>query len=202
MPTPEKVAAVDELKQELESSPAAVLTGYIGLSVAQLQELRRSLGDNAKFRVTKNTLTKIAVREAGLASELEDLIEGPSAIAFVRDDPVEAAKGLRDFARSNPALVIKGGVFDGRRMSSEEIARIADLESREALLSRTAAVMKAPLAKAAALFDAPMTKAVRTADALREKRGGAAADGAQPDEATPDEAETGGTAGEAEPAEA
>lgn len=190
MPTPEKVAAVDELKQELESSPATVLTGYIGLSVAQLQQLRRSLGDNAKFRVTKNTLTKIAIREAGLADELEDLIEGPSAIAFVRNDPVEAAKGLRDFARSNPALVIKGGVIDGRRMSSEEIARIADLESREALLSRTAAVMKAPLSKAAALFDAPMTKAVRTADALREKREGSGAAAAEPAASAPSEAET------------
>lgn len=200
MPTPEKVAAVDELRQELEGSPATVLTGYIGLSVAQLQELRRSLGDNAKFRVTKNTLTKIAVREAGLADELEDFIEGPSAIAFVRDDPVEAAKGLRDFARSNPALVIKGGVVDGRRMSSEEIARIADLESREALLSRTAAVMKAPLSKAAALFEAPLTKAVRTADALREKREGAGAEAAEPGTSASAEAEA--TADAAEPAEA
>lgn len=170
MPTPEKAAAVAELRQELESSSATLLTGYIGLSVAQLQQLRRSLGDNARFRVTKNTLTRIAVREAGLADELEDLIDGPSAIAFVRDDPVEAAKDLRDFSRANPALVIKGGVLDGRRVSSEEVSRIADLESREVLLSRVAGVMQAPLAKAAALFDAPLSKAVRTADALREKR--------------------------------
>lgn len=178
MPTPEKVAAVDELKRELESSTATLFTGYIGLSVAQLQRLRNSLGTNAKFRVTKNTLTRIAIREAGLADELEDLIEGPSAIAFVRDDPVEAAKGLRDFARSNPALVIRGGVLEGRRMSPEEIERIADLESREVLLGRAAGVMKASMSKAAALFNAPMTKAVRTADALRDKwerEGGAAA---------------------------
>lgn len=177
MPTPEKVAAVDEIKHELETSSATVLTGYIGLSVAQLQELRRSLGTNTKFRVTKNTLTRIAVREVGLADELEEFIEGPSAIAFVRDDPVEAAKGLRDFAKSNPALVIKGGVFDGRRMSPEEIGRMADLESREVLLGKAAGAMKASMAKAAALFNAPMTKAVRTADALRAKRESAEAEG-------------------------
>lgn len=170
MPTPEKVAAVAELKQDLESSNATLLTGYIGLSVAQLQELRRSLGDNAKFRVAKNTLTKIAVREAGLADALEEFVDGPSAIAFVRDDPVEAAKGLRNFARDNPALVIRGGVFEGRRVSSEEIARIADLESREVLLGKAAGAMKASMSKAAALFNAPMSKAVRTADALRDKR--------------------------------
>lgn len=169
MPTPEKAEVVAELKQELEGSQATMFAGYIGLSVAQLQDLRRSLGDNAKFRVTKNTLTKIAVREVGLADELEDLIEGPSAVAFVRGDPVEAAKGLRDFARANPALVIRGGVLDGRRLSAEEISRIADLESREVLLSRAAGAMQASMAKAAALFNAPATKAVRTADALREK---------------------------------
>ncbi len=189
MPTPEKEAAVAELRRELENAPATVLTGYIGLSVAQLQALRRSLGDNAKFRVTKNTLTKIAVREAGLAEELEDLVEGPSAVTFVRGDPVQAAKGLRDFARSNPALVIRGGVVDGNRLSAEEIGRLADLESREVLLSRAAGAMKAPLAKAAALFDAPMTKAVRTADALREKRereGGPAAAEAASQPAAPE----------------
>lgn len=205
MPTPDKVAAVDELKQELQSSSATVLTGYIGLSVAQLQELRRSLGDNAKFRVTKNTLTKIAVREAGLADEMEDLIEGPSAIAFVREDPVEVAKGLRNFARANPALVIKGGVLEGRRMSPEEINRLADLESREALLGRAAGAMKGSMAKAAALFNAPMTKAVRTADALREKReregGEASAQPAEADAAQPAEADAAQPEG-AEPAAA
>lgn len=170
MPTPEKTAVVDELTRELESAPATVLTGYIGLSVAQLQQLRRSLGDNAKFRVTKNTLTRIALREAGLADELEELVEGPSAITFVRGDPIQVAKGLREFAKSHPALVIRGGVLDGKRMLPEDVNRIADLGSREALLGRVAGTMKAPLAKAAALLDAPMTKAVRTVDALREKR--------------------------------
>lgn len=203
MPTPEKVDVVAELKQELETSPAAVFTGYIGLSVAQLQELRRSLGDNAKFRVTKNTLTKIAVREAGLQDQLEDLIEGPSAVMLVRDDPVEAAKGLRDFARSNHALVIRGGVLEGRRLSADEIARIADLESREVLLSRVAGSMKATMGKAAALFNAPATKAVRTADALREKweREGGAAAGQQPAEpASTEEEAPSGVEESAEPA--
>lgn len=170
MPTPEKEAVVDELKREFESAPAIVLTGYIGLSVAQLQNLRRSLGSTAKFRVSKNTLTKIALREAGLAEELEDLVQGPSAFTFVRGDPVQVAKGLRDFARSHSALEIRGGILDGKRMSAEDVHRIADLQSREALLGRAAGAMKAPLAKAAALLNAPMTKAVRTADALREKR--------------------------------
>lgn len=170
MPTPEKAAVVDELKREFESSPAIVLTGYIGLNVAQLENLRRSLGDNAKFRVSKNTLTKIALREAGLAEELEDLVQGPSAFTFVRGDPVQAAKGLRDFARSHPALDIRGGILDGKRISAEDVHHIADLQSREALLGKVAGALQAPLAKAAALLNAPMTKAVRAADALREKR--------------------------------
>lgn len=165
----EKIAAVAELKEEFESSNGAVLADYRGLSVAALSELRRSLGDNARFTVVKNTLTKIAVREAGLGEEIQQLLEGPSAVAFVKGDPVETAKGLRDFARSNPALVIKGGYVEGRPMAPEDITRLADVESREVLLSKLAGAMKGSMANAASLFNALPTKTARLADALRAK---------------------------------
>jgi large subunit ribosomal protein L10 len=132
--------------------------------------LRRNLGENTKFAVVKNTLTKIAAREAGIAEHVEDLLEGPSAIAFVNGDVVEAAKGLRDFAKANPNLVIKGGVVDGRAMSPEEIGRLADLDSREVLLSKVAGALKASIANAAATLDALPTQVARLAEALRAKR--------------------------------
>ncbi len=135
MANAEKVAAVAELTDRFRDSSGAVLTEYRGLTVAQLAELRRSLGDNATFAVVKNTLTKIAVTEAGLADELSSLLVGPSAIAFVDGDVVEAAKGLRDFTRANPLLVIKGGVLDGKAITPSEIIELADLEPREVLLA-------------------------------------------------------------------
>jgi large subunit ribosomal protein L10 len=127
----DKVTAVAELTERFQSSAGAVLTEYRGLSVAQLGDLRRSLGDHATFAVVKNTLTKIAATDAGVAQELTDMLTGPSAIAFVQGDVVEAAKGLRDFSRTNPFLVIKGGVLDGKVMTPGEIVRLADLEPRE-----------------------------------------------------------------------
>src|SRR6201997_5143884 len=154
MPNAEKVAAVAELSERFRSSSGAVLTEYRGLTVAQLAELRKSLGKDATFAVVKNTLTKIAVTEAGLSDQLSSLLAGPSAVAFVDGDVVEAAKGLRDFARGNPLLVIKGGVLDGKAMSSAEIVRLADLEPREVLLAKLAGGMKASLAGAAATFNA------------------------------------------------
>jgi large subunit ribosomal protein L10 len=174
MARPDKVAAVEEMRDKFRNSNAAVVTAYTGLTVAQLKELRRSLGENAQYRVVKNTLTKIAANEAGITT-LDDLFAGSSAVAFVTGDPVEAAKGLRDFAKDNPALVIKGGVLDGKALSADEIKRLADLESREVLLAKLAGGMKASMAKAAATFQAPLTKFVRTADALRGKveQGGA-----------------------------
>jgi large subunit ribosomal protein L10 len=147
-----------------------MLTEYRGLTVAQLSELRRSLGDNARFAVVKNTLTKIAAREAGVAEELEQLLQGPSAIAFIRGDVVEAAKGLRDFAKANPDLVIKGGVVDGKSLTPEEITTLASLESREVLLAKLAGAMKASMGNAAAVFNALPVKAVQLAEALRVKR--------------------------------
>jgi large subunit ribosomal protein L10 len=169
MARPDKAAAVAELTEEFRSSNAAVLTEYRGLTVAQLQELRRSLtGAQTTYHVVKNTLTKIAAREAGVTA-LEDLLQGPSAIAFVKGDPVEAAKGLRDFARAHPTLVIKGGVLDGAPLSPDEIKKLADLESREVLLAKLAGAMQASLQNAVSLFAAPLAQTARVIEALRAK---------------------------------
>ncbi|MCA2224540.1 50S ribosomal protein L10 [Nonomuraea sp. NPDC052129] len=165
----DKATAVAELRSEFEGSAAAVLTEYRGLTVAQLKQLRVSLGENAKFAVAKNTLTKIAANEAGFAG-LDDLLAGPTAIAFVNGDVVEAAKGLRDFAKANPLLVIKGGVLDGKMLDATEITRLADLESREVLLAKLAGAMKAKQSAAAAMFAALPTNMAQLADALRAKR--------------------------------
>ncbi|MBB6175113.1 large subunit ribosomal protein L10 [Nocardiopsis mwathae] len=170
MARPDKAAAVAELTEEFRDSQGAVLTEYRGLTVAQLGELRRSLGQNARFRIAKNTLSKIAANEAGLGEQVNDLFEGPSAIAFVHGDVVEAAKGLRDFSKANKALVIKGGVIDGKAMTSDEITKLADLESREVLLAKLAGALKAKQGHAAALFQALPSKTVRLAQALHDKR--------------------------------
>ena len=169
MAKPDKAAAVEELAGLFRDSNAAVLTEYRGLTVAQLKTLRRSLSGNASYAVVKNTLTAIAAKEAGIEGLDADL-KGPSAIAFVTGDPVEAAKGLRDFAKANPQLIIKSGVLDGRALSAADINKLADLESREVLLAKTAGAVKASIAKAAYLFVAAPSKAVRTIDALREKQ--------------------------------
>jgi large subunit ribosomal protein L10 len=190
----DKVTAVAELTDKFRDSGGVVLTEYRGLTVSQLSELRKSLGDNATFSVVKNTLTKIAVSEAGLEAELASLLTGPSAIAFVGGDVVEAAKGLRDFSRDNPALVIKGGVLDGKAITPDEITRIADLEPREVLLAKLAGAMTASMARAAAVFNALPTQVAQLAEALRVQR---AEQGGDTGEATPAEAST-----EATPAEA
>jgi large subunit ribosomal protein L10 len=169
MARPDKAAAVAELTDQFRESNAAVLTEYRGLTVAQLKQLRRALSGNATYAVVKNTLTAIAAKEAGVEG-IDAHLAGPSAIAFVTGDPVEAAKGLRDFAKAHPALVIKGGVLDGRALDAAEINKLADLESREVLLAKTAGVLKASLYQAAYLFTAPAAQAVRTIDALREKK--------------------------------
>jgi len=178
----EKVAAVAELTERFQTSAGAVLTEYRGLSVAQLGELRRSLGDNATFAVVKNTLTKLAASEAGLADELTGLLSGPSAIAFVQGDVVEAAKGLRDFSKANPFLVIKGGVLEGKGMTPEEISKLADLESRDVLLARLAGAMKASLSGAAATMTALPVQLARLLAALQDKLAAAAPAGPAADQ--------------------
>ena len=169
MARPTKSTAVQEIAEEFRSSNAAVLTEYRGLTVAQLKELRRSLGGNATYAVVKNTLTKIAAKDAGVDG-LDELLAGPSAIAFVKGDAVEVAKGMRDFAKANPKLVIKGGYLDGAVLSAAEVTKLADLESREVLLAKMAGAMKANLSKAAGLFNAPASQVARLAAALQEKK--------------------------------
>src|SRR5215213_2912516 len=142
MARPDKAADVAELVESFQESAGAVLTEYRGLTVKQLQSLRRSLGENADYAVVKNTLTKIAATEAGIEG-FDALLTGPTAIAFINGDVVEAAKGLRDFARANPSLVIQGGVLEGKSLDAGEIAKLADLESREVLLARAAGALQA-----------------------------------------------------------
>lgn len=165
----DKATAVAELKSEFEGSSAAVLTEYRGLTVAQLKQLRVALGGNANFAVAKNTLTKIAANEAGLTG-LDPLLVGPTAVAFVKGDVVEAAKGLRDFAKANPLLVIKGGVLEGKTLDAAAITKLADLESREVLLAKLAGALKAKQSAAAAMFAALPTQMAQLAEALRAKR--------------------------------
>ena len=182
----DKVTAVAELTGRLRNSDSVVLTEYRGLTVSQLSQLRGSLGEHATFSVVKNTLTKIAISEAGLEAELASLLTGPSAIAFVEGDVVEAAKGLRDFSKDNPALVIKGGVLDGKAITPDEITRIADLEPREVLLAKLAGAMTASMSRAAAVFNALPTQVAQLAEALRAQRaeGGEGGGDAAPAEGT------------------
>ncbi|TDD24533.1 50S ribosomal protein L10 [Kribbella turkmenica] len=168
MARPDKAAAVAELTDEFRSSNGAVLTEYRGLTVAQLRQLRTALGDDVNYAVVKNTLTKIAAKDAGVES-FDSLLEGPSAIAFIKGDPVVAAKGLRDFAKANPMLVIKGGVLEGKALGSDEISKLADLESREVLLAKLAGAMKAAPQQAVSLFAAPLSQAARLFAALQDK---------------------------------
>jgi len=168
MARPDKAAAVAELTDAFRGSSAAVLTEYRGLTVAQLKELRRSLAGNATYSVVKNTLTKIAAKEAGVDT-LDSLLEGPSAIAFITGDPVEVAKSLRDFGRNHPLLVVKGGVLEGKA-SADEVRKLADLESREVLLAKLAGAMKASLSQAVGLFAAPLSQAARLLAALEEQK--------------------------------
>ena len=153
MATPEKTAAVAEIAEDFRTANATVLTEYRGLSVGLMKQLRRSLGTKNKYSVVKNTLTKLAAKEAGVDLD-PALLAGPSAVAFIKGDPIDAAKALRDFAKENPLLVIKGGIFDGKAVTTAEIMQLANLESREVLLAKIAGAMKASMSKAARTFDA------------------------------------------------
>ncbi len=165
----EKQAAVAEIVDSFNDAAGAVLTEYRGLTVKQLQDLRRSLGANAHYAVVKNTLAKLAAKDAGIDG-FDDLLSGPTAIAFIKGDVVEAAKGLRDFAKAHPTLVIKGGVLDGKPLDASEVAKLADLESREVLLGKLAGAMLASLSQAVYLLNAPIAQAARLAGALQAKR--------------------------------
>jgi large subunit ribosomal protein L10 len=179
MVRPDKVTAVAEIAEKFRGASASVVTEYRGLSVAQLTTLRRSLGEGATYRVAKNTLVKRAADDAGIEG-LEQMLIGPTAIAFITGEPVDAAKAIRDFAKTNQGLVIKGGFMDGRALTVTEVNQLAELESREVLLAKLAGAMKANLSKAAGLFAAPASQVARLAQALADKRaeeeGGAPAD--------------------------
>ena len=164
----DKQVAVAEIADEFSAATGAVLTEYRGLTVKELKDLRRSLGANANYAVVKNTLAKIAAKQAGIES-FDDLLTGPTAIAFIKGDMVEAAKGLRDFAKANPNLVIKGGVFEGKHLDASEVAKLANLESGEVLLGKMAGAMLASLSQAVYLLNAPLAQAARLAGALQAK---------------------------------
>ncbi|MDA2985336.1 MAG: 50S ribosomal protein L10 [Actinomycetota bacterium] len=153
MARPDKSAAVTELVEDFKSAQATILTEYRGLSVTSMKALRRSLGEETKYSVVKNTLTKIAAKDAGVDID-SSLLTGPSALAFIKGDPIAAAKSLKNFQKENPALVIKGGIYEGKQITAAEIMKLADLESREVLLAKLAGAMKGSLAKAARVFDA------------------------------------------------
>ena len=179
-----KANTVAELAEQFRTSSATVLTEYRGLTVAQLKKLRRSLGPTVSYTIVKNTLTKIAASQAGVTG-IDDLLAGPSAIAFVKGDPVEAAKGIRNFAKENPNLIIKGGVMDGVVLAAADIQKLADLESREVLLAKLAGAMKAKQSQAAALFAAPLSKTARALGALQSKLESQAPAAAAPAAAAP-----------------
>lgn len=168
----DKVEAVAEIADRFRSSSAAVVTEYTGLSVSQLTNLRRALGTGTTYRVAKNTLVQRAA-EAADVKGLDALFVGPTAIAFVQGEPVDAAKALREFAKENKGLVIKGGYMDGRPLTVDEVDKIADLDSREVLLAKLAGAMKGNLSKAAGLFNAPASQVARLAAALQEKKASA-----------------------------
>lgn len=168
MVRPDKAATVAELTDQFRGSSAVVLTEYRGLTVKQLSQLRTELDGNATYAVVKNTLTRIAAGNAGVTA-FDDLLTGPSAAVFVTGDPVVVAKGLREFARTNPALVIKGGLLDGRAMTTAELSKLADLESREVLLAKLAGAFQALPQTAVSLLAAPLAQAARVIDALRAK---------------------------------
>jgi large subunit ribosomal protein L10 len=193
MARPDKAAAVAELTEKFQSSGAAVLTEYRGLTVAQLTKLRQAISEHATYAVVKNTLTDIAAKEAGVTA-FDGQLTGPSAIAFVTGDPVETARSMRDFARENPALVIRGGLLEGKALSADEVRQLADLEPREVLLAKLAGAMKASMSGAAALFVAPLAQTARVVDALRQKL----EEGAAPAETAAETAEESATESAAE----
>jgi large subunit ribosomal protein L10 len=196
MARPEKVAAVEEIRSKLQASRATVLTEYRGMKVGDLATLREQLRTaDAEYKVFKNTLAKRAAEEAGLGA-LASLLVGPTAITFVNGDAVVVAKTLRDFAKTNPNLILKGGLLGERVISPDDVVALADIEPREVLLAKIAGVFQAPLVKAAGLFQAFPRNMAYGIKALIDKRvaGGEVpppadvADVAAPEAAAPEEA--------------
>jgi large subunit ribosomal protein L10 len=169
MPNATKIERVAELKEQIESANALLLTEYRGLTVEEITELRRSLRDvDASLAVIKNTLMQRAANDAGIA-ELDELLVGPSAVAFVNGDVVAVAKKLKDASKQFPALVIKGGYMDGAPLDAAAASSLADLESREVMLSKIAGMLKSEMSRAAAMFIATQTKFLSLLEAYKEK---------------------------------
>ena len=169
MASAEKSAVIAEMTENFRKSTATVMTEYRGLTVTQLKELRRALGPTTTYSVVKNTLSRLAAKAAGVEG-LDEMLKGPSAIAFIEGDAVESAKGLKNFAKDNPALVIKAAYMDGKVLSPKEILRLADLESREVLLAKLAGAMNASLSQAVYLLAAPLAKTARALGALQSQK--------------------------------
>ena len=184
MARPDKAAAVAEMTEDFKSANATYLTEYRGLTVTSLKELRRSLGSETKYSVVKNTLTKIAAKNAGVDLS-DDLLAGPSALAFIKGDPIDAARNLKNFQKENPLLVVKGGIYEGKFVTTAEIMQLADLESREVLLAKLAGAMKGSLAKAARIFDALRIKMEAGAPAPVAEAAPAVAEAPAVEEAAP-----------------
>ncbi|MEY8018056.1 50S ribosomal protein L10 [Mycobacterium servetii] len=197
----DKATAVADITEQFKGSTATLITEYRGLTVSNLAELRRSLGASTTYSVAKNTLIKRAASEAGIEG-LDELFVGPTAIAFVTGEAVDAAKALKTFAKEHKALVIKGGYMDGRALTVAEVERIADLESREVLLAKLAGAMKGNLAKAAGLFNAPASQIARLAAALQEKKAAEPASAPAAEPASPPPASEAPTESSETPADA
>jgi large subunit ribosomal protein L10 len=169
MPSTQKIERVAELKGQIEGSAALLLTEYRGLTVSEMTELRKSLSEGgARFSVIKNTLMRRAL-ESTDAAELGALFDGPSAVAFVRDDPVTAAKSVTAAAKKFPALILKGGFVEGRVLSADEAKSLADLESREVMLSKVAGLMKGEMSRAASTFQAAQARFLSLLEAFKAK---------------------------------
>jgi len=169
MPNATKIERVAELKEQIEGANALLLTEYRGLTVEEITELRRSLRDvDASLAVIKNTLMTRAANDAGIA-ELDELLSGPSAVAFVNGDIVAVAKKLKDASKQYPSLVIKGGFMDGAALDAAGASALADLESREVMLSKIAGMLKSEISRAAAMFVATQSKFLGVLEAYKEK---------------------------------
>jgi large subunit ribosomal protein L10 len=177
-PRPDKVAVVDEVRERLDSTSAALLTEYRGLDVTAISDLRRALRQvGGEYKIYKNTLVRFAVRDLGL--ELEDLLTGPTAIAFITEKPdgspgdaVDVAKALRDFARTNPNLVVKGGVLGTKPLTADEAKALAEVEPREVLLAKLAGALAAPMVQLASLLEAVPRSFAYGLQALIDQQGG------------------------------
>ncbi|WP_215282993.1 50S ribosomal protein L10 [Corynebacterium diphtheriae] len=169
MANPKNTESLAELKNRFADIDSVFVTEYRGLTVAQITELRRALGSDVQYSVAKNTLIKLAAKEAGIEG-LDDILTGPTAVAFIKGEAVDAAKAMKKFASENKAFVIKGGYMDGNALSAAQVDAIAELDNRETTLAKLAGAMKGNLAKAAGLFNAPVSQVARLGAALQEKK--------------------------------